>query len=477
MKPDPSARRVIPIQPIGTALPGFQPPQRLQPRATQGRYTRLRWLFVLLTQGFFFGVPWLQVDGRQALLFYLEKQRFDVFGLVLWPQDLVYLTGLLVASALLLFLATTLAGRVWCGFACPQTVYTQVFLWVERRFEGDRMARLRLDAAPWSMNKLKRRGGKHLAWIGLSLWTGFTFTGYFTPIRELAGSVPAGTIGPWDLFWILFYALATWGNAGWLREKVCLHMCPYARFQGSLMDAHSLVVGYDAARGEPRRQREAVEAGRASGACIDCTLCVQVCPVGIDIRDGLQYECIGCGVCIDACDQVMDRIGRPRGLIRFADRDGAAGSSGLRRRWWRPRAVVYAVLLGVTVTAMGVGLRGRDPLRFDILRDRGVMARPTESGAVENVYRLKLMNATGAPMTGRLTVRDADGKALEVEPSQIVSLAAADTGAMAVSVRLPAERALAEAGRALPVDFVVEVTQPDRPLREVRGHSTFLVPR
>jgi cytochrome c oxidase accessory protein FixG len=467
-----SARVVIPIHPA---------PQRLHPRASQGRFTRLRWVFVLLTQAFFLGIPWLQIDGRQALLFYLEQQRFDVFGLVLWPQDLVYLTGLLVASALLLFLATALAGRVWCGFSCPQTVYTEIFLWIERRFEGDRTARLRLDRAPWHATKLLRRGGKHLAWMVFALWTGFTFTGYFTPIRELAASIPAGTVGPWDLFWTGFYTLATYGNAGWLREQVCLHMCPYARFQGSMMDPRSLVVGYDAARGEPRRQRATArqDAPRESapGACVDCTLCVQVCPVGIDIRNGLQYECIGCGVCIDACDQVMDQIHQPRGLIRFADRDGAAAPAGWWSRLLRPRVAVYSALLGLTVAAMGVGLLQRAPLRVDILRDRGVLARPVEDGAVENVYRLQLMNATGAPLQGRLAVQDRQGGSLLVDPADTVPLAAAGTGAMVVRVRLPAERALAQAGHTLPVDFVIEVALADGRLRSVRESSTFIVPR
>jgi cytochrome c oxidase accessory protein FixG len=453
--------------------PVIEPAHRIQPRATQGRLTRWRWAMVLLTQAFFLGVPWLQVDGRQALLFHLEHQRFDVFGLVLWPQDLIYLTGVLVASALLLFLATALAGRVWCGFTCPQTVYTEIFVWIEHRFEGDRSARLRLDAAPWTADKLLRRGGRHLAWIAFSLWTGFTFVGYFTPMRELAASVPAATTGPWEIFWVLFYGLATWGNAGWLREKVCLHMCPYARFQGSLMDRHTQVVSYDAARGEPRQPGRARVPG--AGDCIDCTMCVQVCPVGIDIREGLQYECIGCGVCIDACDRVMARIQRPTGLIRFAARDGQAGvaDTGLRDLLMRPRVGVYAGLLGLTLAAMVWGMAQRAPLGVDVLRDRGVMARPVEDGAVENVYRLRLRNNTGRSLDGRLSVRTPDGLALVAEPDHIVSLPAAGTAEMVLGARLPAEQALERAGRTLPIELVIET-----PIGEaVQERSTFIVPR
>ena len=471
MKPDDlPARvtpRVIPIQPV------IEPARRIQPRATQGRITRWRWAMLLLTQAFFLGVPWLQVDGRQALLFHLERQRFDVFGLVLWPQDLIYLTGVLVASALALFLATALAGRVWCGFSCPQTVYTEIFLWIEHRFEGDRSARLRLDAAPWTADKVLRRGGRHLAWIAFSLWTGLTFVGYFTPMRELAASVPAGTTGPWEIFWVLFYGLATLGNAGWLREKVCLHMCPYARFQGSLMDPRTQVVSYDVTRGEPRQPGK--EKAPGAGDCIDCRMCVQVCPVGIDIRDGLQYECIGCGVCIDACDRVMERLQRPTGLIRFAARDGAlaGGLAGLRGLLARPRVAVYAGLLALTLAAMAWGLNARAPLGFDILRDRGVMARSVEDGAVENVYRLRLRNHTGQPLDGRLRVRSADGLVLLAEPARIVPLPAASTAEMALSVRMPADGAQERAGRALPVDIIVETPAGDT----VREHSTFLVPR
>ncbi|MDO9221355.1 MAG: cytochrome c oxidase accessory protein CcoG, partial [Thiobacillus sp.] len=257
-------------------------------------------------------------NWRVALvLFDLAARKFYIFGLVFWPQDFVYLTGLLILSALSLFLFTAVAGRLWCGYACPQTVYTEIFMWVESWLEGDHVARKRLDQSPWNANKLKRRGLKHLVWFVLALWTGFTFVGYFTPIKELAVEFVSFGLGPWETFWIFFYAFATWGNAGFMREQVCKYMCPYARFQSVMFDSDTLTVTYDNSIGEPRGPRSKKTDYKAAGlgTCIDCDLCVQVCPTGIDIRDGLQYECITCAACIDACDSVMDRMGYPRGLV------------------------------------------------------------------------------------------------------------------------------------------------------------------
>ena len=241
-------------------------------------------------------MPWLQWNGRQAVLFDLEARRFYIFGLVLYPQDFIYLTALLIISAYALFLFTAVAGRVWCGFACPQTVYTEMFMWVERKIQGDRIAHMKRDAGPWTLDRVWRAGAKQAVWIAIALWTGFTFVGYFTPIHTLTGLVAGFALGPWELFWILFYALATYGNAGFLREQVCKYMCPYARFQSVMFDKDTLIVSYDTRRGEPRgsRSRKADPKLLGKGDCIDCGLCVQVCPTGIDIRKGLQYECIGC---------------------------------------------------------------------------------------------------------------------------------------------------------------------------------------
>ena len=287
-------------------------------RETKGRYTNWRWACVWLTQLVFYGLPWLSWNQRQAVLFDLGTRKFYLFGIVLLPQDFIYLALLLIICAYALFLFTAVAGRVWCGFSCPQTVYTEIFMWIERKIEGPRSARMRLDKQPWSLSKLSKKSAKHAVWSAVALWTGFTFVAYFTPIRTLAAEVAALALGPWQSFWILFYGFATYGNAGWMREQVCRYMCPYARFQSAMFDSDTLIVSYDKARGEPRGTLSKTTAKPAAqGSCIDCSMCVQVCPTGIDIRNGLQHDCIGCAACVDACDAVMDKIGAPRGLVRF----------------------------------------------------------------------------------------------------------------------------------------------------------------
>lgn len=372
---------------------------KIYPRSTFGFFTKWRWVMIWITQIFFYGMPWLEWGQRQALLFDLEARRFYIFNLVLYPQDLIYLTAILIISALSLFLFTAVAGRLWCGYTCPQTVYTEIFLWIEAKIEGDRAARMKLDDAGMSGKKLLKKGGKHFVWIAFALWTGFTFVGYFTPIRELADAVINMGLGPWQTFWVLFYGFATYGNAGFMREQVCKYMCPYARFQSAMFDDDTLIVTYDEKRGEPR--------GKASlktdmdkskqGACIDCSLCVQVCPTGIDIRKGLQYECIGCGACADICDTVMDKMGYDRGLVKYSTQHAMNlgwDRAQMLRRIFRPRVLIYSAILLSIVVALLTSLIMRDSFRVDVVRDRGVMARIAEGGMLENVYRLQIMNAT-----------------------------------------------------------------------------------
>ena len=351
--------------------------------------TRLRWATVWLTQLVFYGVPWLGWNGRQAVLFDLDVPRFYVFGLVLQPQDLVFLAALLVIAAMTLFFFTAVAGRLWCGYSCPQTVYTELFLWIERRTEGDRNARIRLDAAPFGARKLARKGSKHLLWAAVALYTGFTFVGYFVPIRELAAQTLALALAPWPTFWVLFYGAATYGNAGWLREQVCKYMCPYARLQSTMIDADSLVIAYDNVRGEPRgaRARNVDPAALGLGSCVDCRLCVQVCPTGIDIRQGLQNECIGCAACIDVCDQVMDRVGYARGLIRYATANAVArgwSHTQTLRRLLRPRVLAYGSLLVAATVAFVVTLALRAPVANERAEEvgHGVQAEPERPAAL-----------------------------------------------------------------------------------------------
>ncbi len=416
--------------------------QKIYPRAVHGWFAAWRTSLVVLTQLVFYGAPWLVWNGRQAVLFDLVERKFYIFGLVLWPQDFIFLTGLLVIAALSLFLFTAVGGRLWCGYACPQTVYTEIFLWIERWVEGDRLKQMRLDKARFSARKLALKSTKHGLWIALSLWTGFTFVGYFTPIHTLLREVAGFALGPWEMFWILFYGFATYGNAGWMREQVCKYMCPYARFQGVMFDRDTLTVTYDAARGEPRgaRGRSVDPKTKGLGDCVDCGICVQVCPTGIDIRQGLQYECIGCAACIDGCNQVMDKMGYPRGLIRYSTENAIAGSvpaDKIVRRVFRPRVLIYASVLGLIVIAWGVGLALRTPLKLNIIRDRAALVRGVEDGRLENVYRLQVMNAEERPRTYRVSVTGA--APMEVILDRALEVPGATTLVFPVRVRASAD--------------------------------------
>jgi cytochrome c oxidase accessory protein FixG len=448
--------------------------EEIYPREIKGRYASLRWLCVWLTQLLFYGLPWLQMNGRQALLFDLGARKFYLFGIVLWPQDFIYLAALLIVSAFSLFLVTTVAGRVWCGFACPQTVYTEVFLWIERKIEGARSARIRLDRQPWTLQKIARKGAKHAAWGTVALWTGFTFVAYFTPVHALMGELAGLTLGPWEAFWIGFYSLATYGNAGWLREQVCKYMCPYARFQSAMFDPDTLVVTYDAGRGEPRaaaRERGNRDARR--GDCIDCSMCVQVCPTGIDIREGLQYECIGCAACVDACNSVMDKVGTPRGLIRYATESALAkglGVAQVRRRVLRPRVLVYSALLALLAGALFASLALRTPLKVDVIRDRGAMGREVEDGMIENVYRLQVMNTGESAHTFQVTVAGIDSAS--VVAGAVVEVDGASTRAVPVRVRIAYG-----SGKPGSNEIQFKVAATDDPALAVTEGAAFIVPR
>ena len=478
--------RIIPIQPAAVEddpeqfVSMYQKAPDIYPRSVHGWFAGWRWFFVWLTQLFFYGMPWLQWGGRQALLFDIEAQRFYIGGLVLYPQDLIYLVALLVLSALALFLFTAVAGRLWCGYTCPQTVYTEIFMWIERHVEGDRIARMRLDAAPWSVNKLLRKTGKHAGWLAVGLVTGFSFVGYFTPVRELAQATLSLSVGPWNSFWIAFYGLATYGNAGFLREQICKYMCPYARFQSALIDKDSLVITYDQGRGEPRgsRSRKAAPVAQGLGDCIDCTLCVQVCPTGIDIRDGLQNECIGCAACIDVCDSVMDKMGYAKGLIRYSTENGVAGGwtkAQMFKRALRPRVLVYAALLGLASAAFTASVVLRKPFHFDVIKDRGALARVVDEGVVENVYRLQVMNRSEAPRRFRVSVEGPSGLTLSA-PELLVP--PTEIGSVVVAVRLPPAQAEALQGQSVPVFFDLALQAEAGQAAVVqREKSTFYVPR
>jgi cytochrome c oxidase accessory protein FixG len=452
---------------------------KIYPRSTFGFFTKWRWVMIWLTQLVFYGIPWLEWGQRQALLFDLEARRFYIFNLVLYPQDLIYLTGILIISALSLFLFTAIAGRLWCGYACPQTVYTEIFLWIEAKIEGDRAARMKLDDAPLSAKKLLKKGGKHFVWIAFALWTGFTFVGYFSPIRELGSAIVNLGLGPWETFWIVFYGFATYGNAGFMREQVCKYMCPYARFQSAMFDDDTLIVTYDEKRGEPRGKASLKSDMDKSkqGACIDCSLCVQVCPTGIDIRKGLQYECIGCGACADVCDTVMDKMGYARGLVKYSTQHAINlgwNRAQMLRHVLRPRVLIYTAVLVSIVVALFTSLLLRDSFRVDVVRDRGVMARIAEGGMLENVYRLQIMNATETSQRYELSASGIDNLKLEsdvADASKTVAVNAAESRWIPVRLQIPDGSVKSGSHH---VTFVIRSVDQNESVDE---EAVFLVPR
>jgi cytochrome c oxidase accessory protein FixG len=458
----------------------YEKQKKIYPRAVSGWFAGWRWALVWATQLFFYGLPWLDWNARQAVLFDLASRRFYIFGLVLYPQDFIYLTGLLIISAYALFLFTAVAGRLWCGYACPQTVYTEIFLWIERKFEGDRMARMKRDSGAWSTDKALRKAGKHAAWLALGLWTGFTFVGWFTPIKQLWAEAFTLDFGPWEWFWVVFYGLATYGNAGFLREQVCKYMCPYARFQSAMFDRDTLIVTYDAERGEPRgtRGRSTDLTAAKLGHCIDCTLCVQVCPTGIDIRKGLQYECIGCTACIDVCNGVMDKMRYPRGLIRYDTENGLEKHltpAQRRARVLRPRVLIYGAVLMAICAGFITSLALRTPFKVDVVRDRGSLARIVDDGRIENVYRLQLMNASEEPQRFRIGVGGLAGAS--VVGVAEVDVAGAAARWMPVSVQLPPADARAAGPGAHRIEFEITQVAADGPGTRLAERSTFVVPR
>jgi len=480
-EPAAGVRKVIPIQPTTDEVALYEIRKTIHPRAVHGWFARWRWTLVFLTQAVFYGVPWLTWNGRQAVLFDLGARKFYLFGGVFWPQDVIYLAVLLILSALSLFLFTAIAGRLWCGYACPQTVYTEIFMWIERKIEGDRLARVRLDAAPLTLEKFVIKALKHTAWFAIALWTGYTFVGYFTPIRDVGVRAITWQLGPWESFWILFYGIATYGNAGWLREQVCKYMCPYARFQSVMFDKDTLVITYDRARGEPRggRARSVDPRAQGLGDCIDCNICVQVCPTGIDIRKGLQYECIGCAACIDGCNQVMDKMGYPKGLIRYTTENALAHGmtpAAMWKRVFRLRTLLYGAGLLVITGVAASSLALRNPLKVDVIRDRGALAREANPGQIENVYRVQVMNTDERSRSYLIGVSGLPGLKI-MDLQQPIELKAESTKLFAVRLQAPLDFPGAAAPAAGPhkIELTVQAVDDDKVVRHEQ--TTFIIPR
>ncbi len=445
--------------------------KKIQIKSVRGRFDNWRIGLVVLTQALFYGLLWLQWNDRQAFLLHLTERKFYIFGMIFWPQDVIYLSAMLIIGAYMLFLVTAVAGRLFCGYACPQTVYTEIFMWIERWVEGDRAARMKLDAASMSGRKLLLRGTKYLLWTLVGLWTGFTFVGYFSPVRELASSVVNFTLGPWETFWIFFYGGFTVLMAGFMREQVCKYMCPYARFQSVMFDPDTLIITYDPERGEPRGARKkGADAGK--GDCVDCGICVQVCPTGIDIRDGLQYECIGCAACIDGCDVVMDKLGKPRGLIRYSTENAMARHLSRKEilgHVVRPRILLYTVILILVSIIASWFLVHRIPLKVDVLRDRASLAREVEGGDIENVFTLRVMNTAEQPRRFKLEV---DGvESVKLADAGEVAVPPASTKSLPISVRLNPDAGVKGANI-----IWFSITAVDDPTVKLREKASFMRP-
>lgn len=470
------SRKIIPIinkQEEAQYRSLYASQQKVYPRNVSGYFKQWRWAMIWLTQMVFYVTPWLTWNNRQSVLFDISAHQFYLFGLVLFPQDLIYLALLLIISALALFLFTAVAGRLWCGFSCPQSVYTEIFLWIERKVEGDSMARMRRDGASMSVKKARIKLTKHVLWIGFAVWTGFTFLGYFSPISELMQHVLMFELSHWETFWVCFYGAATYGNAGFLREQVCKYMCPYARFQSAMFDDDTLIVSYDTKRGEPRsgRSRHIEASAQGLGDCIDCKLCVQVCPVGIDIRDGLQYECISCGLCIDACNSIMEKMEYPGNLIQFSTKNADTHqltSLQRMRRMLRPRVIMYTALILIVSLGLVLSLANRPLIKVDVIRDRGVMARLLSDGQIENVYRLQITNATESAQTYQIKVQGLDG--LQLLSNSTINVNATSEQSVPVSLHLP------DGDVKKGIHAIQFVVSNERGNEHVQENSVFYVP-
>ncbi|MBR9728935.1 cytochrome c oxidase accessory protein CcoG [Shewanella intestini] len=414
-------------QPDANKADRFNPRNRIYVRAVTGVWSSLRRRMGWVAMLFFFILPWVPWGDRQAVWFNLSEQKFHVFALTIWPQDLTLLAALFMIAAFGLFFVTTYLGRVWCGYTCPQTVWTFIFIWFEEKFEGARNKRIKLDKMPWSFNKIWRKAAKHLSWIMVSLLTAMTFVSYFVPTHLIYVDVFTLHADGSVYFWVIFFTLATYGNAGWMREIMCLHMCPYARFQSAMFDKNTYIVGYDSMRGETRgpRSRKADPKALGLGDCIDCDLCVQVCPTGIDIRNGLQYECINCGACIDACDNTMQRMGYDKGLISYTTENKLAGS---QEKVARPKLLGYGIVLTVMVLVFIYASATISPVRMDIIRDRNALYRDNSQGEIENTYTIKLLNKTEQQQQYQLSVTGLDNphwigpQSIKIAAGEVITL-------------------------------------------------------
>ena len=403
----------------------FKKADKIYPKHVSGRFRNLKWMMIIILFAIYYGAPWLRWDRgphvpNQAILIDMVGQRGYFFGIEIWPQEVYLLVGLLILGAIGLFFATALLGRAWCGYACPQTVWTDLFVMVERLIQGDRNARIKLKNAKWSLSKLVKLGLTHSIWLLIGASTGGAWVLYFNDAPTLFYEIMRASVPSSVMVWFISLTLSTYFMAGFARENVCTYVCPYARFQSAMFDRDSLIITYDKTRGEPRGKHKKDEPWEDRGHCIDCDSCVHVCPMGIDIRDGLQMQCISCGLCIDACDHVMDKLSLPRGLVRY-DTEAKLENpdKSLKYRFLRPRTIAYSLILAIVGTALLLAIIGRPPTELTIIHNRSPLFVRQSDGHLVNAYRIKILNKTHQDRIYRLRTSG-------IEPLKTTILAAGD---------------------------------------------------
>jgi len=435
----------------------YQPRVKIFPKRTAGFFRNLKWWIMAVTLGIYWVTPWLRWHRGpdapdQAVLVDLANRRFYFFFIEIWPQEFYYIAGLLIMAGLGLFLVTSVVGRAWCGYTCPQTVWTDLYIWVERFIEGDRNARMRLDKAPWSLEKIGKRSAVYAVWLFIAVSTGGAWVFYFADAPTLLRDLFTLNADPVAYITVGILTATTFVFAGFMREQVCTYMCPWPRIQGAMLDEDSLLVTYNSWRGEPRSrgQKRALAEGIEAGDCIDCNACVVVCPMGIDIRDGNQLECITCALCIDACDDVMAKIDRPRGLISYstlqhfnahvADTEAHGRQAATARQWSvgvshivRPRTLIYAGLWSLIGFVMLISLLTRDRIDINVLPDRNPLFVTLSDGSIRNGYTLKLLNMLPRPEEFTVAVEGLPGASLWLADSE-------NRGATSLQVSVDADR-------------------------------------
>ena len=418
----------------------FAKQAKIYPRRVWGRYRKLKWVAMVTLLGIYYGAPWLRWDRGphapdQAILIDMPQRRAYFFGLEIWPQEVYYLTGILIMAAVGLFFVTSMFGRVWCGYACPQTVWTDLFVWVERIVQGDRNARRKLDESPWTLEKIRKKLLTHAIWLVIALCTGGAWVFYFNDAPTLLDQLLHADV-PWSVGgWILGLTGSTYLMAGFAREQVCTYMCPYARFQSAMFDPNTLIIAYDEPRGEPRASHKAGTSWEGRGHCIDCDSCVVVCPMGIDIRNGLQMECIACGLCVDACNNVMDKVGLPQGLIRYDT------ESKKPFRLLRPRNIWYVSILSAVGCLMLYGLLTRPLLEINVIHDRNPLFVTLSDGSIRNGYVLHILNKTHDDQHYALEMDSLEGAELKLQGAHAqpgdIEVLAGSVGELRVFVTAP----------------------------------------